>query len=147
MIVRHFHRLAAATILGVAACVPAQEDLGGKVGDYASAALKAKAAHQEVRLTGHYESAAILKLSSGSGVCVSPDASFGVHEIRDVKPGSDDYWGGSRSEEGTAYVRWFLPGCVRKLFDSRHAFSSGFMTYFTGADILKACPKIRQCAH
>jgi hypothetical protein len=138
--------VAVGIVLGVAACAPPQNDLGGRVEDYVSEALKAKAAHQEVRLTGHYESAAVLELSSGSGVCVSPDASFGVHEIRDVQPGSDDYWRGSRSEEGTASFRWFLPGCVRKLFDSRHAFTSGFVKYFTGADILKTCPKIRQCS-
>lgn len=137
--------MAAGVVLGVAACAPAPNDLGGRVEDYMSAALKAKAAHQEVRLTGNYESAAVLELASGTGVCVSPNASFGVHEIRDVPPGSDDYGRGSRSEAGTAAYRWFLPGCVRKLFDSRHAFNSGAMTYVTGADLLKACPKLRPC--
>lgn len=137
--------VAAGIALGVAACAPPL-DHGGRVADYADAARKAKAAHQEVRLTGTYESAAVLKLSSGSGVCVSPDASFGVHEIRELPPGSEDYWAGKRSEQGTASYRWFMPGCVRRLFDSRHAFDSATMTYVTGAEILKACPRIRQCA-
>jgi hypothetical protein len=74
---------------------------------------------------------------------VSKYAEFGVHETRWVEFGKS-YLTGKRSEKKTNEFKTKLPTCAVKLFESKHAFDKGQPTYFTGEEVLKACPQIQE---
>jgi len=115
-------------------------DPGGDVDEYIAAAERARRTGQTVRIVGGCDSACIIKLGSGK-VCVSPYASFGVHEARIIR-GKQLYAEGIRSEEGTQKMRAAIPTCARRLFDSAGAFDTPHIIGFGGDELLAACAGI-----
>ncbi len=119
-------------------------DYGGRNGDYIRAVLRARETGERVAITYECDSACIIKLSSGRGLCVSKKASFGVHETR-FTPSDVSYENGMKCKWCTERLRSFVPRCALKLFDSRRAFDKSDFTYFSGAEVLESCPEISEC--
>jgi hypothetical protein len=121
-------------------------DPGGFLDDYIDFAARARRRHQSVSIPGECDSACVIKLSVGRTLCINPSAKIGVHEAR--SGGTKvcaTYLNGHRDEAATRDYRASMPACARHLFDSRNAFASGNLTYFSGAEVLAACPQIRSC--
>ena len=127
--------------LPLAGCQPI--DRGGDLNRRLELALSARQRAAPVEIRGECYSACALKLASGKGVCVSPNAVVGVHEVRNI--GSRSYADGMRDDFATGFFAALLPKCVEDLFRSRHAFDSGAITALSGRDILAACPQLVRC--
>lgn len=119
-------------------------DGGGRNGDYIRSITRTKATRERVAIDYECDSACLIKLSSGAGLCVAKSASFGVHETRFTPPGVS-YENGMKCKWCTERLRSFVPRCAIELFDSRHAFETENLTYFSGEEVLKACPQIPEC--
>lgn len=132
------------TILGFAAYAAPYADNGGRVFNYTKPTLEAKKNGTKVVIDYECNSACLIKLSSGDGLCVSKKAKFGVHEPH-FAPGNLDYDQGVRVEKFVRYFKNLLPLCAVNLFNSKNAFNHPWLTYFTGKEVLKSCPKIKEC--
>jgi hypothetical protein len=119
-------------------------DEGGVVGVYYQETASARNAGIKVVLDYDCRSACLIRLSSGPGLCVSKDAIFGVHEPH-FAPGNLDYSQGVRVEKLVNAFKQLLPSCAVKLFDRKHAFDRPKLTYFSGEEVLKNCPEIKEC--
>ncbi len=122
----------------------ASRDLGGYMTTYIRDAQYAAANNLAVAIRGACYSACAIKLSSGSNLCVHPQATFGIHEVRRVPKGRK-YAESVRNDDGTERYRNSMPECAAELFESKKAFSSARMTTFSGREVLRACPQIKQC--
>jgi hypothetical protein len=119
-------------------------DPGGDVRIRVAAALDARRRGASVEIRGICYSACALKLASGRRVCVAPDATIGIHEVRAAQ--ARDYADGARNDLLTGFFEGLLPRCAADLFASRHGFDSGRITTFSGRDVLNACPQFAVCA-
>ena len=118
-------------------------DPGGELHPRIAAALSAQRSDARVEIRGVCNSACALKLASGRGVCIAPDAVIGVHEVRLAR--RSNYAQGVRDDLFTGYFAAILPRCVDALLASRHAFDSGQLVTFSGQEILTACPQFSLC--
>jgi hypothetical protein len=90
-------------------------------------------------------SSCIIKLSAGDSLRVSKHARFGVHEARNVMEGRSYFDRTSRRNEmSTMFLRANVPACALRLFDSKKAFRSGKIIFFSGKEVLRACPHIKE---
>lgn len=119
-------------------------DNGGVIWDYQKAVIDARNTGAKVEIDYECNSACLIKLSSGSGLCVSKNAKFEVHEPR-YAPGYLSYDEGIRIEEYVNRVKELIPACAVKLFDSKGAFDRPKLTPFSGEEVLKSCPEIKEC--
>ena len=120
-------------------------DPGGDVVAAGKAVLEARRQGSPVAIRGVCFSACALKLGAGAGLCVSPNAAIGVHEVRRA-PRPSDYQSGARDNLATGFFEGLLPRCADDLFAARRGFDSGRLTVVSGRDILAACPQMRPCA-
>lgn len=130
--------------ISVMSCTNQFVDNGGIVYDYQKITIVARNTGAKVKIDYECNSACLIKLSSGSGLCVSKNAKFGVHEPR-VTPGDLSYDQGRRVERYVNLFKELLPKCAVNLFETRDAFSSSKLTYFSGKEVLKSCPEIKEC--
>lgn len=136
--------LAFSIALTSCATIP-RADLGGRMKEYAEKVKQIQKTGERVVIDYECDSACLIKLSSGSGLRVSKIAKFGVHETRFVLP-EDGYFdpASRRSEDGTEHFKTLLPECAVKLFESKHAFDRPTLIYFSGEEVLKSCPQIKE---
>ncbi len=127
-------------------CKPPQEiDPGGRWREYMDRVASTQKTGASVLIDYECDSACLILLSSGPGLRISKDAKFGVHETRYVLPHSEYLDNTSkRSEVGTKLFKTLLPECAVKLFEAKHAFDFPHPTYFSGEEVLKACPQIKE---
>ena len=132
-------------------CATTRIDYGGNLGEYLTLVKLARRTEQKVIIDYECYSACVLWLSVGPDLRVSKKALFGVHEARKTSfringiltpPISYEF--AKRSEDMTKFYRSRIPECAVRLFDSEHAFDSGEITTFTGEEVLKACPEIKE---
>lgn len=130
--------------MGLTACATPYVDNGGRVSDYKKTMIEARKNGTKVVIDYECNSACLIKLSSGDGLCVSTKAKFGVHESRVCQEGVP-YDQGTRDEERVNFFKSLLPDCAVTLFESKDAFGSPKLTYFSGKEVLKSCPEIKEC--
>jgi|GEM_PF-1835967 len=116
------------------------EDFGGLMREYVVDVMVARNRSITVRIPiSICASSCTLLLGSGD-VRLSPNTVIGVHEPR-LDSGSG-YESGTKSSVGMSVLRRVIPACAVDLFDSRGALDSGDVTWFSGAEVLDACPGI-----
>jgi hypothetical protein len=118
-------------------------DPGGDIRGRIAQALDAQRRGAATEIRGVCYSACVLKLASGTNVCVARDAVIGVHEVRAAQ--QKDYAGGMRDDLFTGFFQGMLPRCVDLLLLNQHAFDSGQIVTVSGQDILNACPQFGAC--
>ena len=129
----------------IAGCATTKVDPGGHLGGYIKFATLAKKESTPVVIDYECDSACIILLSSGDGLRISKDAKFGVHEVRFVVPGRDYLDPSSkRCNSCTEYEKTLVPECAVRLFESKNGWGSPKLTYFSGEEVLKACPQIQE---
>ncbi len=135
-----------AAFVALAGCTTVRVDPGGQMTGYVEKITQTQKTGEKVVIDYECDSACLILLSSGSGLQISKDATFGVHETRFVIPGTS-YWDKTsiRSETGTKMLQSRIPACAVKLFESKNAFDHPTLTYFKGEEVLKACPEIQEC--
>jgi hypothetical protein len=120
-------------------------DEGGYIGSYIDLVEKVKQTGEPLVIDYDCYSSCIIKLSAGDSLRVSKKARFGVHEARNVMPGRSYFDPTSRrSEMATMFLRANVPDCAVRLFNSKKAFSRGEITFFSGEEVLNACPQIKE---
>jgi hypothetical protein len=131
--------------LAISGCATMKVDPGGHLEGYVKFSSLAKKESSLVVIDYECDSACLILLSSGSGLRVSKNAKFGVHEVRFVVP-EKSYLDptSKRCNSCTEYEKTLIPKCAVKLFDSRNGWDSPNLTYFTGAEVLEACPGVIQ---
>jgi len=134
-----------AAILTIFGCATMRVDPGGHFSGYVERITRTQQTKEMVIIDYECDSACLILLSSGPGLRISKHSRFGVHEARFVVPGTN-YWDDTsrRTELGTNYLKSQIPECAVKLFETKHAFDRPDLTYFTGAQVLKACPEIQE---
>lgn len=139
------YAILAVLFLFVSCKPPQQADPGGRWRGYMDRVASTQKTGASVLIDYECDSSCLILLSSGPGLRISKDAKFGVHETRYVLPHSEYLDNTSkRSEVGTKLFKTLLPECTVKLFETKHAFDFPYPTYFSGEEVLKACPQIKE---
>jgi len=120
-------------------------DEGGYTDSYVQMVEKVKQTGELLVIDYDCYSSCIIKLSAGDSLRVSKAARFGVHEARNVMPGKSYFDPTSRRNEmATMFLRANIPACADRLFRSKKAFNKGEITFFSGEEVLNACPEIKE---